>query len=199
MTKTPTLPPDWVPTQADCLSPSDIWIWDYRTDENHNRTVLGGPSQTSNCFPPTWVSTGEYIGTQCPPQYTAACRATDSIELVTCCPMSEPQMKQNPLLIKTSLTSPSVYNFGCVGTHITQPHGSLFRCISQYTTSGLLSVTLTDFVANTLAVGVVSEYPTRHLFALAMVYAAPVCTLNETFSVPCWPANTSTEVNDRLR
>jgi hypothetical protein len=87
---TPTLPPDWTPTQAGCLSPSDFWIWDYHTDSLDNRTVLGGPSQTSNCFPPTWVSTGEYIGTQCPPQYTAACQATDSLEPVTCCPTSEP-------------------------------------------------------------------------------------------------------------
>lgn len=46
-------------------------------------------------------------------------------------------------------------------------------------------------MANTLAVGPVTEYPSRHLFALAMVYVTPVRALNETFAVLCWPANTS--------
>lgn len=93
----------YLSTQVGCLSPSDFWIWDYHTDSLDNRTVLGGPSQTSNCFPPTWVSTGEYIGTQCPLQYTATCQATDPLELVTCCPKSEPK-NGHLLRIKTDLS-----------------------------------------------------------------------------------------------
>lgn len=47
-----------------------------------------------------------------------------------------------------------------------------------------MTVTLTDFVADTLAVGVETVYPTLHLFALAMVYVTPVRALNETLAVP---------------
>jgi hypothetical protein len=90
MAATPTLPPDWTPTLAGCLEPSDFWIWDYHTDPGDNRTVLGGPSQTSDCFPPSWASTGVYSGTQCPTLYTAACQADDLPGEVTCCPTSDP-------------------------------------------------------------------------------------------------------------
>ena len=51
-----------------------------------------------------------------------------------------------------------------------------------------MTVTLTDFVADTLALGVETVYPTLHLFALAMVYVTPVRELNVTFAVPRWPA-----------
>lgn len=40
-----------------------------------------------NCFPSTGEPTGTYAGSQCPPNYTAACSDTKSKEgAVTCCP-----------------------------------------------------------------------------------------------------------------
>ncbi|KIX96236.1 uncharacterized protein Z520_08014 [Fonsecaea multimorphosa CBS 102226] len=64
---TPTLPLDWTPTQAGCLSSTDIWIWDYHTNTDDMRTVLGGPSQTTACFPLPWVSTGAAYHFSCVP------------------------------------------------------------------------------------------------------------------------------------
>jgi hypothetical protein len=96
MATTPTLP--------GCLEPTNFWIWDYHNGPVDNRTVLGGPSQTSDCFPPSWAATGLYSGTR------------------------------------------------------------------------------TDLVANTITVGAVSEEPTLHLFALAMVYVTPV-----RYHSPCRP------------
>lgn len=81
----PTLPPSWSPTVAGCLSTSDFWQWDYGSKEDA-RTVLGGPSQTTNCLPTSWASDVIYSGSECPLYYTSACQGNDSFSAVTCCP-----------------------------------------------------------------------------------------------------------------
>jgi len=48
-----------------------------------------------------------------------------------------------------------------------------------------MTVTLTDLVADTTVVAVEPQYPSLHLYALAMVYVTPVRALNETFVVAC--------------
>jgi hypothetical protein len=83
-TPTPTLPADWAPTG--CLQPSDFWIWDYNRSADR-RTALGGPSQTTECFPTPWPSAGLYLGAGCPRGYTSACGpAPGDPDGVTCCP-----------------------------------------------------------------------------------------------------------------
>ena len=57
---------------------------------------------------------------------------------------------------------------------MTESHGSLFRCVSQYATSGLITVTVGDMIADTYTVGVEPVDSSQYLFALAAVYVAPV-------------------------
>ncbi|TGJ81077.1 hypothetical protein E0Z10_g7679 [Xylaria hypoxylon] len=56
----PTLPADWTPTSSGCLRTEDYWIWDFNATAFDARTVLGGPSQTTNCFASTWDPTITY-------------------------------------------------------------------------------------------------------------------------------------------
>lgn len=93
-----TLPPSWTPTAPGCLRSTDFWVWMYNTDlaSSDARTVLGGPSQTTDCLAPTWTSDAAYAGTQCPPNYTPACSA----DAVTCCPtlvLPSPEEKTNQM------------------------------------------------------------------------------------------------------
>ncbi|KAK7966200.1 uncharacterized protein PG986_000477 [Apiospora aurea] len=86
-TAAPSLPGNWVPSKAGCLNKNDWWIWSYDGPKNDARTVLGGPSQTNNCFPSTGDPTGTYAGSQCPPNYTRACPDSSVADAaVTCCP-----------------------------------------------------------------------------------------------------------------
>ena len=80
---TPTahaLPANWTPSAPGCMRSTDYWIWMYNTDLAFGdaRTVLGGPTQTTDCLAPTWDPSVPYAGTQCPPNYTAAC--TEAVE-----------------------------------------------------------------------------------------------------------------------
>jgi hypothetical protein len=169
---TPTLPPYWTPIQAGCLRPTDYWIWDYDQSID-NRTVLGGPSQTTACFPPTYTTAGVYIGTQCPPQYSSVCQGADALSAVTCCPTSAPSLYSSST--KPSLTASylSIYAFSCIPPTETIPHASVFHCVSQFGTSGIMTVTLTDFGANTVDVGVRTIFPDLHLFALGLAFVTP--------------------------
>ncbi|KAI4868237.1 hypothetical protein F4820DRAFT_154509 [Hypoxylon rubiginosum] len=151
---TPTLPADWTPDKQGCLRTNDYWIWDYEVAADR-RTVLGGPSQTSDCFPSTWDPTLTYGGTQCPPQYTSACQGTDSAAAVTCCPTG-------------------AYSFACQPENW-QPgvHAENFRCQSKHTSGGTIVITRTDLKKNTVAVETKTRSTHEHLFALAMIYATP--------------------------
>lgn len=151
---TPTIPTDWSPTAPGCLQTSNIWQWSYDNIKDA-RTVFGGPSQTTLCFPPTWAATGTYIGSSCPVLYTSACQGADSA--VTCCPDS--------------------YNFECVPTSNVQSdlHGSQFRCISAYTDTGTLVVTGTALNIGTQYTAIQSMKTSLHLYAIAIVYITEVC------------------------
>ncbi|KAI0603268.1 hypothetical protein F4775DRAFT_598372 [Biscogniauxia sp. FL1348] len=151
---TPTLPVSWTPTQAGCLRTSDYWIWEYNLKVSDARTVLGGPSQISQCFPTTWDASLTYAGTGCPAQYTSACQDSDA-GVVTCCPTAYEYSCQAPTW------SPGV-------------HGEMFRCVSRYGTTGTMTVTQTDFAVNTIAVQQRRVESNLHLFALAIMYAEPV-------------------------
>ncbi|KAJ0115240.1 hypothetical protein J7T55_001650 [Diaporthe amygdali] len=148
-TVTPTLPASWEPTVAGCLSTSDFWQWDYGPAKD-KRTVLGGPSQTTNCLPTAWASDIVYSGSECPPNYTSACQGTDTLSAVTCCP--------------------SLYRFTCVYPVSSLYHGSQFRCMSAWATSKAVRVTHTNFVENNLAVETQTAQPNLHVFALAIIY-----------------------------
>ncbi|KAI0010314.1 hypothetical protein F4779DRAFT_316659 [Xylariaceae sp. FL0662B] len=151
---TPTLPAQWTPTQQGCLRSTDYWIWEYNAKAQDARTVLGGPTQTSACLPPTWDATGTYAGTACPTSYTSACQGPGPQEAVTCCP--------------------DAYNFGCQSpTWSPGIHAETFRCSSAWTGTDLINVTRTDFVLNTVIFEQISKFTNRHLFALAVLYTTP--------------------------
>lgn len=152
-----TLKGDWVPTnQANCLKTDDIWQWDYGIPEDR-RTVVGAPSQTTECLPRGWSRRMTYEGTQCPPRYTEACQATDDAVATVCCP--------------------TIHDFSCQPSSdlATGPHASIFRCMSQYTDSGSWVVTQTFMTAATASTSLATPtYGTDyHLFALAIIYATP--------------------------
>lgn len=77
-----TLAGDWRPTVTGCQRADDYWVWFYSAPLDE-RTVLGGPSQITDCLAPTWSPELTYAGSQCPPNYTPVCEA-DAV--VTCCP-----------------------------------------------------------------------------------------------------------------
>ncbi|KAK8001753.1 hypothetical protein PG991_013975 [Apiospora marii] len=161
-TAAPSLPGNWVPSKAGCLNTKDWWIWSWNGGQMDARTVLGGPSQTDNCFPSRGEPTGTYVGTQCPPNYTSAsCSNTKSQEgAITCCP--------------------NAYAFSCVPEPFSRPHLDWFRCISKHGTSGSPTVTMTDFQANTQKIYQPKQDPDQHLFAIAMVYQTPSPTSAST-------------------
>lgn len=154
-TASPTLPANWAPTSSGCLRTDDYWIWEFDAGNKDARTVLGGPSQTTNCFTSTWDPTVTYVGSGCPPQYTSACH-DDKFGAVTCCP--------------------SAYDFTCQPeTWTAGIHAEWFRCISKHATQDVVTVTRTDFKQNTIAVGTRTRHKYEHLFALALMYTTPVC------------------------
>ncbi|KAI1077299.1 hypothetical protein F5B20DRAFT_269484 [Whalleya microplaca] len=155
-TPTPTLPADFTPTAQGCLRSNDFWIWDYELGNEDARTVLGGPSQISDCFPTTWDATVTYAGSACPPQYTSACQGTDSAAAVTCCP--------------------NAYNYSCQPTWLPGRHGEQFRCQSQHTSAGQIVVTHSAFKVNTIDIQTRTRSLNQHLFALAMMYTTPAST-----------------------
>ncbi|TRX90787.1 hypothetical protein FHL15_008366 [Xylaria flabelliformis] len=165
LTASPTLPADWVPTSAGCLRTDDYWIWDFDAGNKDARTVIGGPSQTTNCFASTWNPTITYAGSGCPPQYTSACQ-NGNFNAVTCCP--------------------SAYDFTCQPeTWTPGNHAEWFRCVSQYASQDVVKVTLTDFSQNTIAVGMRTRHKYEHLVALALMYTTPPSTsLPPTTSLP---------------
>jgi hypothetical protein len=102
-TATPTLPPSWTPSATGCLNTQDLWIWNYSTDLSDQRTVVGGPSQTSVCFPSNFATNGVFSGSSCPPNYTAACQAVESQASVTCCPTYVPNVTLSVVLTRAPL------------------------------------------------------------------------------------------------
>ncbi|KAI0448949.1 hypothetical protein F5B21DRAFT_495943 [Xylaria acuta] len=155
-TASPTLPADWAPTSPGCLRAQDYWIWEFDAGGRDARTVIGGPSQTTNCFASTWNPTITYEGSGCPPQYTSACHNTN-FGAVTCCP--------------------SAYDFTCViQTGTPGNHAEWFRCVSQYASQDVVTVTRTDFSKNTITVESRTRHKYEHLFALALMYTAPSST-----------------------
>lgn len=69
----------------------------------------------------------------------------------------------------------SIYEFECVFSIPASYHGSQFRCLSAWTTSGALPVTHTNFLVNTLDLETLTAKTSRHLFALAIIYVTSVC------------------------
>lgn len=151
------LPESWTPTQQGCLQTSDYWLWQYGSPTDI-RPVLGGPSQTSECFPySTFDETQTYAGSTCPPQYSSACQATNDIKAVTCCP--------------------TLYNFTCVASTlvVTANRASAFRCVSAWSTSTPIALQKTDLLSSG-PVSVVSTAmsPNLHVFALPIILAITV-------------------------
>ncbi|KAI1819587.1 hypothetical protein F4861DRAFT_126308 [Xylaria intraflava] len=157
-TPAPTLPPNWTPeATASCLRNTDYWIWDY--DDGGNgvgfdaRTVIGGPSQTTQCLPESWDADVTYAGTACPSYYSPAC-PTKGGGAVTCCPW--------------------IYSFSCVDENWGPgAHGSMFRCESQFASGGSIQVTKTLLNENQITVQSIKVTTDVHLFALAVMYTSP--------------------------
>ncbi|KAK7756014.1 hypothetical protein SLS62_001957 [Diatrype stigma] len=156
-----TLPASWTPTAPGCLRSTDFWVWMYNTDlaSSDARTVLGGPSQTTDCLAPTWTSDAAYAGTQCPPNYTPACSA----DAVTCCP--------------------TVYDFTCVANVQPTAHQEMFRCVSQWGSGrGTATMTLTNFQENKIGQVTRELSSHQHLVAMAMVFTTPTSTATSSSS-----------------
>ncbi|KAI1429255.1 hypothetical protein F5Y12DRAFT_710160 [Xylaria sp. FL1777] len=155
-TPSPNLPIDWVPTDSGCLRTTDLWIWDFGNTVNDARTVLGGPSQTTNCFASTWDPTVTYVGSGCPSHYTSACQASNS-GAVTCCPTAR--------------------DFTCgPAVETTGHHVEWFRCEMSYEGGGVVTVTRTNFEKNTIDTETRTKHTYEHLVALALMYTAPAPT-----------------------
>ncbi|ORY60260.1 uncharacterized protein BCR38DRAFT_488440 [Pseudomassariella vexata] len=170
---TPTLASSWS-IQSGCTRTNDYWIWEYDAKAQDARTVLGGPTQTTACLPPSWTEVnGAFIGSECPSEYTSACQDSDGA--VTCCP--------------------TVYDFTCQ-TPGASSHGSMFRCASAFSTNGTLTVTRTDFAVNTITFDVVTARTDLHLFALAVVYATETSTISGTISSTSSNSAESTSMGD---
>ncbi|KAI0105439.1 hypothetical protein GGR51DRAFT_188530 [Nemania sp. FL0031] len=159
-TASPTLLTDWGQTAAGCLRTDDYWIWQYNNEKFDARTVLGGPSQTTNCFQTSWDPTVTFVGSGCPPQYTSACQNTNAV--VTCCP--------------------SAYDFSCQAETWTPNynHAEWFRCVSAYASRDTVEITRTDFTQNTIAIEDRERRTDLHLFALALMFTTPASTMTTT-------------------
>lgn len=163
-TQAPILPGDWVPSiQANCFKTDDLWRWDWGVPLDR-RLALGGPTQTTECFPKDWDSTVTYKGSQCPPRYTEACRASTDAGAITCCP--------------------TVFGFSCApSTEISmKAHGNLFPCISPNTSNNSVVVTLTLMTAadpTSTRVQTETTVVGNHLYALALIFETPtpVCVV----------------------
>ncbi|KAI9933582.1 hypothetical protein ASPWEDRAFT_43407 [Aspergillus wentii DTO 134E9] len=170
-----TLSPGWRPTEYGCLRQNDFWIWDY-PDPGEKRTVLGGPSQATNCFPSsTWMSTGAYAGTACPSYYTSACQGNDSTAAVTCCP--------------------TVYSFECVSAN-TKLRDSYFPCISRWQSTGNVTLTRTVFASNTITFNPTTLNTNVHLFALGVAYATPTATDTNADSDPTSSSTSTSSLSE---
>ncbi|KAH9989368.1 hypothetical protein F4779DRAFT_265442 [Xylariaceae sp. FL0662B] len=155
---TPTLKANWTPTKQGCLRTNDFWIWDYQEGPKAVPTVLGGPTQTTDCFPTTWDPTVTYAGSACPGQYTSACQGADSA--VTCCP--------------------NAYAFKCQPATEIGNRVESFRCTSQHTSGGKIVVTRTAFVSNTIHVETRTRSTSEHLYALGMMYTVPTSSATDS-------------------
>ncbi|KAI0911516.1 hypothetical protein F4823DRAFT_586096 [Ustulina deusta] len=172
-TSSPTLRPDWIPTSSGCLRTSDFWIWEFNGATTDARTVIGGPSQTTDCFASTWSPSVIYAGSGCPSQYTLACQDSNN-GAVTCCP--------------------TVHDFTCQPeTSGATDHGPWFRCESMYASGGVITVTRTDFQANNRALETRTAHTYEHLFALALIYTTPASSSpSATTSLPTSSSDPST-------
>lgn len=157
-TQAPVLPGDWVPSvQANCIRTTDFWQWDYGV-QSDRRHVLGGPTQTTECLPSEWNSAMTYVGSQCPPRYTEACRASTGAGAITCCP--------------------AAFDFSCppATDMSTAAHASLFPCMSAHASNGEVVVTRMFMTASDPTSTRVETQTSRvglHLFALAIIFATP--------------------------
>ncbi|KAI1819586.1 hypothetical protein F4861DRAFT_126260 [Xylaria intraflava] len=151
-TPAPTIPPNWAPpSSASCLVSTNYWIWDYGS-ESDERSVLGGPSQTTKCLPEGWGSTVAYAATACPSYYTTACGKPDGV--VTCCPW--------------------IYDFTCVEENWDpNNNGAMFRCSSRYTSQDVVKMTRTSFKNGGSDVETRTRQTTNHLYALAVMFTTP--------------------------
>ncbi|RWA10796.1 hypothetical protein EKO27_g4314 [Xylaria grammica] len=175
-TPSPTLEADWTPTSSGCLRTDDYWIWEYNATAFDARTVLGGPSQTTNCFASTWDPTVTYDGSACPAQYTSACQNSNG-GAVTCCP--------------------SAYDFSCQPeTWSTGVHAEWFRCVSRYGNREVMTLTRTDFQQNTIAMGTRTRQSYEHLFALALMYTTPTSTSATSYLPTSDPSSTEMPSGD---
>ncbi|GAP90063.1 hypothetical protein SAMD00023353_4301000 [Rosellinia necatrix] len=175
-TPAPTLPANWAPTASGCLRSDDYWIWQLGNTLSDARTVLGGPSQTDDCFASVWKPTMTFAGSGCPPLYTSACRNSDSDSggAVTCCP--------------------SIYDFACQPEPLdTGVHAEWFRCVSKYDSQGAVKLTRTDFRVSSRNVETRTKHMYEHLFALAILYTTPLSTsASSATSLPTTTATTIT-------
>ncbi|KAI0434090.1 hypothetical protein F5Y09DRAFT_297140 [Xylaria sp. FL1042] len=171
-TPSPTLPIDWTPTSSGCLRKNDLWIWDFGNTVNDARTVLGGPSQTTDCFASTWNPTVTYAGSGCPSHYTPACQASNS-GVVTCCP--------------------TAYEFGCQPeTSAAGDHAQWFQCQKTYINEDVVTLTRTDFDKETADTETRTKHSYEHLFALAVMYTTPPSSsTSATTSLPNTMSTTS--------
>ncbi|KAI1312192.1 hypothetical protein F5Y03DRAFT_341691 [Xylaria venustula] len=159
-TPSPTLQTDWTPTSSGCLRTSDLWIWDFGNTRSDARTVVGGPSQTTDCFASEWNPTVTYAAAGCPSHYTSACSSSGA---VTCCP--------------------TIYDFDCQPeTAGTDNHIQWFRCQSLNDGSGAVTVTRTNFIKSTQATETRTSHTYEHLFALGVMYNTPFSTPSATTS-----------------
>ena len=178
-----SIPPDWSPSKAGCLRKEDYWLWFWPDHQHDNRTVLGGPSQTTDCFPPTWAASDVYVATNCPPSYTSAsCEGSDRRETVTCCPeyVCIPPLSEQLQIVPWDIANPlqstgsSNHKFTCAVSESQKAHGSYFPCRLQYTKTRTVLATLTDFVSNTINVDAVTQKPGLHLYALGVLFVTLV-------------------------
>ncbi|KAI1180132.1 hypothetical protein F4777DRAFT_362849 [Nemania sp. FL0916] len=176
MVPPPTLDLNWAPTVDGCLGSTDYWIWSYNLANQDARTVLGGPSQTTDCFS-TWGPNITFAATGCPSHYTPACTDT-KFGAVTCCP--------------------SAYFFSCQPETWTfnKNHAEDFRCQSEYGNTQANVVTVTDLSKGGTSIQTRKRAATQHLAALAIIYSPPPSTTpssstSQPTSVPA-PLPTST-------
>ncbi|KAJ0114759.1 hypothetical protein J7T55_004500 [Diaporthe amygdali] len=123
MTSAPTIPATWSPS-SNCLASTDIWEWQKEETAAH---VLGGPVETSSCYPPGYTggTNSHYQATACPTGFSQACADAD---MTTCCPTG--------------------YNFTCNhSTGYAYLGGTTFPCTSHWPGQGVtttITVTYTQ-------------------------------------------------------
>lgn len=164
-TAAPTFPSDWQPSQSGCMKTDDLWIWDWGAGWDHTPTVLGGPSQTTECFPSGWSQYATFEATQCPPDYTSAsCSSSQANSAVTCCP--------------------TVYDFKCLEGPVSgsdaKGNVAYQRCISKFATTKSNLITWVNLESSTSTETRRKQNTYEHLFAGAIVYTTPTTTAGTT-------------------